>query len=317
MRWLATGAIAALVTGCGLSTPELQPPFKTYQDEEITITHIVNRVKCELIHGVINTMNDDSEQARLNARLGGSRKLEWLKNWSAKVTLTLTALESSALNPNFTYFNPLENAMLKFSNGTITRSRAFTVGFGGSISSAATRTDKLDFFFAFKDFLPEEDPATGMLRSGGPDTDIKVPCDAFEAFLASDLKLDEWMKEAVAGVYNESIKTQKGFTLPIAVISHEVQFLVMQNANVNPGFILTNWLFSQAGSPLLQAVRNRTDDVLITLGPTAQAEYGPQKPPGAPTTPPQPSQAVVNSHLASEIGLAVSAAIRNIQTTQP
>jgi hypothetical protein len=55
------------------------------------------------------------------------------------------------------------------------------------------------------------------------------------------------MKEAVTGVYTDSIQTQKGFTLPIAVISHEVQFLVMQNANVNPGFILTNWLFSQAG----------------------------------------------------------------------
>jgi hypothetical protein len=140
MRSLATGAIAVLATGCGLSTPELQPPFETYQDEGITINHIVNRVKCELIQGVINTMNDDSQQARDNARLGGSRKLQWLKNWSAKVTLTLTALESSALNPSFMYNSPLESAIYKFSNGTsVTRSRAFTVGFGGSISSAATR----------------------------------------------------------------------------------------------------------------------------------------------------------------------------------
>jgi hypothetical protein len=153
-----------------------------------------------------------------------------------------------------------------------------------------------------------------MLRTGGPDTDLKVPCQVLEAFIASDLKLGEWMKEAVSGVYTDSIQTQKGFTLPIAVISHEVQFLVMQNANVNPGFILTNFLFSQAGSPLLQAVRNRTDDVLITLGPTLETEYGPQKLPGAPPPPPQPSQAVVNSHLASEIGLAVATAIRNIQT---
>lgn len=328
MRWWLAGAIVTQLGGCGLHTPGLESPLKTYQDEQISINHIVNRVKCELIQGVIGTLNDDSRQAFENAALGGSRKLQWLRDWSAKVTLTLTAYESSALAPGFSYTNPLQSAVQKFPNGTsVTTTRAFTVGFGGNISSAATRTDKLDFFFAFQDFLPKEDPKTGMLlTSGEPDTNLAVPCQALGDYLESDLKLGEWLKEAVLGVYTDSISTAKGYTLPIDVMSHEVQFLVMQNANVNPGFKLTQFAFSQAGSPLFQMARNKTDDVLITLGPIAQAAAFKSsevatapateaKPAAGPTSPPpaEPSQALVYSHLASEIGAAVAAAIRSSQ----
>ncbi|MBV9749675.1 MAG: hypothetical protein JO157_12770 [Acetobacteraceae bacterium] len=305
--------LSALAAGCGLSTPELQRPGQTYQDEQISINRIVNRVKCELIQGVIATLNDDVTQAKLNETLGGRRKLEWLKDWSAKVTLTLTAVESSAVSPGLSYANPLAGSVRNFSNGTsVSTGRAFTVGAGGSISSEATRIDKLDFFFAFKDFLPNADPATGiLLRNGEPDTDLSVPCAQLGRYLESDLKLGEWLKEAVNGVYTDAIQPANGYTLPISVISHEVKFVVLQNANVNPGFRLTEFAFSQSGAPLFQAARNRTDDVLISLGPTAEAEFKPQKSgaQAATTAPAAPSQALIFSHLASEIGTAVSAAL--------
>ena len=307
MQLLPFGFIAAQLTSCGLHTPELQAPLQTYQDEEITLNHIENRVKCELIQGIIGTLKDDDQQARDNAALGGSTKLDWLKNWSAQVTLTITAVESSAVNPGFSYSDPFASSLRKFPNGTsVTASRAFTVGFGGSVSSAATRIDKLDFFFAFKDFLQK--PA-----GTEPDTNLAVPCQELGKFLESDLKLGEWLREAVSGVYTDSIRAPNGFVLPISVISHEVSFLVMQNANANPGFKLTEFAFSQTGSPLFQAVRNKTDDVVITLGPTADAALAPAAKAAVAGAPAQPSTAMINSHLASEIGASIAAAIRSNQ----
>lgn len=292
------GITLLLLSSCGFRTPDLHSPLETKQDVQISINHIVNRVKCELIQGIIKTLDDDKKIASQN---GFAPKLTWLEKWSAKVTLTLIAEENTSFNPGFSVFNNNHSSVQRFSNGSVvTTPRALTLGLGGGFSSNATRTNKLDFFFAFEDFINSDDT----------NKDYSIPCEQFGSFLESDLKLGEWIEEATFANYTDSIKTPKKFTFPQSVISHQVNFVVRASGNLSPGFRLARVTFNQGSIPFFQTLRNKTNDILITLGPTAAAEAVPIKPK---TTQAQPSQALINSHLASEIGRAVAAAIKSNQ----
>jgi hypothetical protein len=149
-RWLYTAALSFLVAGCGLQTPDLQSPFSNPADLHQMLDHIVSEVKCELTHGMVRAIARDDKLAENN---GTPPKLGWLENWSALATLTLTAEEMSSFNPSISYKSIMSNDIRKFPNGNITTSRSFSLGAGGSVSADGTRTDKVNFFFVFKDFL--------------------------------------------------------------------------------------------------------------------------------------------------------------------
>ena len=79
----------------------------------------------------------------------------------------------------------------------------------------------------------------------------------------------------------------------------------------NPQWKLVRIATNQGGTPLLSANRTRTHDLLITFGPTGDPGSG-KKNKGS-----QPGLIAANSHLAQEIGLAVSNAIAARAATQP
>ncbi len=289
------------LAGCGLRTPNLLAFSTNINDAKIAVNHVVNEVKCELIQGVTKVLNDDKQIA---GRDGKPRKLEWFESWSAKITLTLNVEESSSLSPGATYTDPLSSVIKTFSDGsTVSTSRVVTVSAGGQLSSKASRIEKLDFFVTFRDFLDHYNPNTDLSKAcehmgGGP--------------LESDLKLGEWIEVALFANHTDSIVAPLDRKFPMSVISHEVTFIVKANANATAGWKLVPVSFNQGGSPLFFTERVKTDSVLITLGAEATKDAGPKTARRTPEAP-QPSQAMINSHLASEIGASVAAAIRENQ----
>jgi hypothetical protein len=291
IRRLCAAGLPFLIAGCGLQTPDLQSPFSKAANLHESLDYIVNEVKCELTHGVLRAIARDDLLGEQNKTLP---KLGWLENWSALATLTLTAEEMSSFNPSLTYTDILSNDIRKFSNGAVTTPRTFSLGAGASVSADGTRTGKVNFFFVFKDFLANPD---------APAIDLTHSCDhQAPVLLESHLKLDDWIEQALYPVETKANITPIGYNLPTSLISHEVTFVIKVSGNITPVWKLLPVSFNTGTLPFLQANRNQTNDLLITLGQTAAAEAG-KKAAAA------PSNEVLFSHLASEIGLAVATSI--------
>ena len=79
-------------------------------------------------------------------------------------------------------------------------------------------------------------------------------------------------------------------------ITHEVKFQIVSGANATPTWKLVQ-VTANTASPLFNTTRDRTQDLLITLGPVQ---------PGTPSKgTPALATAAQNSHLAQQIGQAV------------
>jgi hypothetical protein len=293
-RFFCAIAAPLLLAGCGLQAPDLQSPFSNPADLHITLDHIVNEVKCELVHGVVRSIARDIAIAEESKT---PPKLAWLENWSALATLTLTAEEMASFNPSLTYNDVLSNEITKFSNGNVTTPRSFSLGAGFSVSADGTRTGKMNFFFVFKDFL------TKMPRPLY--TDLTVPCEHQSSILLeSHLKLDDWIEQALYPVITNANFTPEGYNQPMSLLSHEMNFVIRASGNINPVWKLLPVSYNTGSLPFLQANRNQTNDLLITLGQTAAADAG-KKAAAAPST------EVLFSHLASEIGTAIATSTRS------
>jgi hypothetical protein len=139
-----------VVSGCGLRTPELEFGEEKTERLGITINHIVNEVRCELIHGVVRALAMDDDLAE-HQPIKTAPKLGWLEDWSALATITMTAEDISSLSPGILYTSPMENSITKFPSGAVTNGQAFSLGANYSISADGTRIGKVNFFFVFKD----------------------------------------------------------------------------------------------------------------------------------------------------------------------
>jgi hypothetical protein len=104
------------------------------------------------------------------------------------------------------------------------------------------------------------------------------------------------------------------------VLSHEIKFDITDTGNVTPGWKLTRVSLNQSGN-LLSATRDRTNDLTITLGPTVSTPKPVLGKDGKPmvdangkvkmTATYGPSNDAYTAALSSQIGLAVSNAIKS------
>jgi hypothetical protein len=98
------------------------------------------------------------------------------KDWGAQVSLSLEVDESSALNPGVTLNTPMASAYSFFgvlyrTPVTVTTPQLFTFGFGGTLSSTATRTDKFDPYYTIA-YLSERPPDEfGICNYARPEND--------------------------------------------------------------------------------------------------------------------------------------------------
>jgi hypothetical protein len=283
----------SVLSGCGTYVPEIQEPWVSPGQGEVMVQDLVKHIHCEVERAVKGVITQDKKFAAFN----GERVAEWLEKWGVQIALNLTVEESSNLNPGVTFNTPIIPANVAFPGlkSPISMSQMFNFGLGGTLSSDATRIDKLSTYYTVKQLLTE--PSFCPAPGDPPQLSL----------LESDLRIQEWLADAVflqgteaADFSSKAIESQ----FKQNVISHEVKFLIVSSGNITPSWKLVR--VSANPSSFFGANRTRTHDLTVTFGPNVEIATTTR------TKKNQPSQAASNAQLASEIGLAVANSLRSV-----
>jgi hypothetical protein len=281
MRWVVPIISSALISGCGLYVPEIQEFTGDKVTGQQLVQSIAYNVTCEVQDAIDKIYNNPDHP----------RKSTFLDSWGAQIALSIQVEEKSGANPNFNWLPPSP------------ASAVFGLAGGGTLSADATRQDKLNSYYLVSD-LRTLGPCLKGTRPGGV------------LLLQSDLGLEEWLRDNVTAADTGVIKYAKDYSdgpLKTNVLSHEIKFDITNTGNITAGWKLTRVSVNQSGN-LLSATRDRTNDLTITLGPTIATSTKVTDEQGKVKTvitrgPAQPAQDAAAS---SQIGLAVSNAIKSI-----
>ncbi len=280
------------VGSCGVFVPELQesiphggqPSEQEGLDGQTFVNSVVFNVACEVRDAIVQFYRDYPDGSFMNS-------------WGVQVTLNLQVEEKSSANPTANWTPPSPATAM------------FNLGLGLTGSADATRIDKINWFLPVSQFRGK--PPCGNQRPDG----ILI----FE----SDLRLREWLYDAINATKTRNVDFSNEASGPFKqnVISHEVKFEVITSANAIPGWKLARVTVNQSGTGLTTS-RDRTHDLTITFGPAISSSTpmldanGHQKRDSHGkllyVTRYQPTEQAANSHLASEIGVAVAANIKGI-----
>jgi hypothetical protein len=220
--------------------------------------------------------------------------------------LGLQVDESISMTPGVTLNEVLPTAEKIFGVGKkVSVSQSFGFGFGGTLSSTATRIDKFNPYYTIDELAqpngkhsvchPENDPFSAssspfLLQSDLGIKDWLVGAMLVNKLLPSSISPD--VLDSRAGGRAKSSggggrQEGGGGTRPDTV-SYQTKFVIVSSGNLALTWKLLR--VSTATAPLLSGGRTRTHDLIITIGP--------------------PTVETSNRHIASEIGAAVSAASR-------
>jgi hypothetical protein len=273
-RFSGAVAVALLLSGCGTYVPDIQDFPATQAQGETLVKAIVTSINCEIGNAVKSVIDKDKEGAKVN----GFRSAAWLEHWGAQITLTLTTEEKSTLNPTATWLpvSPLTSI--------------FTLAGSATVSSDATRTETLNYFYTVPQLYHRLACTPG----------VQPPVPATSLLIQSDLKLKDWLFAQLApvGTGEVAFPTSPDNVFGQKVLTHEVKFEVMTTGGLNPAWTLVRANINQSGT-LLAAQRDRIHDLLVTFGPI---------------DPTQKNGALIiaasDTHLASQIGLAVATSLK-------
>jgi hypothetical protein len=271
---MVLSVLSFVITGCGLYVPEIQDFGDKVTGQQL-VQSITYNVTCEVQDAI--------------AAVYQNRKSTFLDTWGVQLTLNLQVEEKSSVNPVVNWLPPSPaNAV-------------FNLSAGGTLSADATRTDKLNSYFTVAKLrrLGPCDPAT---RPGGL------------LLMQSNLGLDEWLISNLTASDTGEVNYTGDYSdgpLGQNVLSHEIKFDLTNTGNITPGWALTRVMVNQSGD-FLSATRDRTNDLTITLGPTVKTPTPVVTKQGTVkmTATYAPSQQAAAAALSSQIGLAVSNALR-------
>jgi hypothetical protein len=211
----------------------------------------------------------------------------FIDSWGIQTTLTLTYDEKGALAPGVLWTPPSP------------ADSVFSLGAGFSVSSGATRMNKINAYYLVSELKKARC------------SDAARPNGLF--LLQSDLKLSEWLFDAVSASMTNTINF-RNTTLAVKenVLQHEVKFEVDTTGTLAPSWKLTRVTVNPSGN-LFSTSRTRTNDLLITLGPAvpevvaAVARDGRRKAVVAA----QPTRQAADLHLSSSVSTGIETAVRN------
>ena len=308
-RYLTLILAAYGLAGCGITVPNIKeiwdtdrPADPSTQTPKISGAaqiefEIKKRVYCDLKEAV-QEVNRYTQQSSTYDKPTGRQRPLIPSNWGAQISLSLQVEEASSLNPGLTLNQVKPNAVHVFGPGnTVTTPQSSSVGFGGTLSSTATRIDKFDPYYSIA-LLMKPDTAHSVCHpENDPFTQLSwTPAASSPFILESDLGIKDWLLGAM--IVNNLLPSTSPSTQPAGppgqgaaglkqdAVSYEIKFVIVSNGNVTPTWKLVRFSANTGNSSFFGLGRTRTHDLIITIGP--------------PT--PQTGQ----SHLASQIGNAVS-----------
>ncbi len=309
---------SASLSCCGIAVPQIG---EIWDDESGNPARslelkIKEKIFCELQSAVysLNSDKDKKIKGEFDDPRNPGHTVQFSRNpipetWGATLTLTLTVEELSALNPGVSLNTPIHPAITNFSGEYLPASstplsavtypllstpQTYSFGFGGTLSSDATRIDKYTFYYLIKD-LETDRPDCRQPNIDGQDP---AHYQGSSLLLESDLGIYNWLDST------RFIRSSLGVSRKNSqeVMSYDVKFDIVSSGNVTPTWKLVR-VSSGAGSlPLFNTKRERIHEMLLTFGPTADAPKGGGK---------QPSLLSANDALAQQIGSAVGAAVKN------
>jgi hypothetical protein len=228
---LAMG-ITPFLAGCGTYVPAIQEIGDDHKGE-ILIQEIVSSIRCEIRNALAQIYWDD-----VNSSKGTRRRAAFLDDWGAQVQLTLTIKENTQLNPSASW---MPDAI-------------FTLGGSLTGSAAATRIDKLNYFYKIAELRSRQ----GCVPGPAPEESFPG-----SLLIQSNLKLHSALTGLMLPIVTDDISViqkQNGFT-------YEVTFEVISTGTVTPAWKLSRVFSVDQSGTFFSTTRDRTHDLLITLGP--------------------------------------------------
>ncbi len=238
VRMLIVVFAAVALSGCGVRVPDLEEipngPGSAQSFEQI----IVHSIHCSIKDAVDYVKDQDIKLAPLN-NIDRTRTPFWFDTWGIQATLTLAVAEKTEVNPSTTWIPSPVKAL-------------FSLAAGVDVSSQATRTDTLNFYYNVGDIYKE--PACAS------PTVIAEPTGSL--LVNNNLKFREFLVDQIFNVgTGELTSIQKNG------LTHDVKFEVVSSATLNPSWKTKYWTINPTGS-LLTANRDRTHEISVTFGPS-------------------------------------------------
>ena len=261
---------------------------------------IKEKIYCEL-NEAVSTLNNDpakvieaSYSDPKNPSKIITKKIKPVpEGWGATLTITLTVEEMSGLNPSLSLNTPLAPHNTNFPGGVVVPGpQSFSLLLGGTLSSDATRYDKYTFFYKIKDL----ETYNGACAS--PESPGNVEPKDFQGsslLLESDLGMEPWLQKTAdirSGIGVSAKSSQE-------VLTYDVKFDIVSSGSVNPAWKLTPVSTATGSLPLFSTKRERTHEMLLTLGPLSDTKSG-------------PSTLSANDALAAQIGSAVGIEVEKV-----
>jgi hypothetical protein len=318
--------ILGSLCGCGTYVPQIQEIWDSSDVSAVPLeVKIKAQIYCEIRDAVINTKPGHPLSIRVSR---DGKPIDVLPDsWGVQVTINLTVDETSALNPGLVLNTPMIGATTHFAGGTsVATPQSYNFGLGGTLSSHATRIDKFTFYYAVGDLKKED------VRDSCTKPDPQMNREGSSLLLTSDLGIGKWLHDALFVLYidpsstlfaadstpkkkqNSKTDSSANSSFKPDVLSYEVKFEIISSGNVTPMWKLVRVSANTGSSPLFSANRDRTHDLTITFGPSQPAAATAKKG-GKKGGTQEPTTMAANSHLASEIGLAVANSIKTLTTS--
>jgi hypothetical protein len=193
----------------------------------------------------------DAESARV------PRAYPWLDKSTAQISLKLTVDEKSTLNAGLNYSDFFTNSIYTIGKTIITTPRSFVFGANIGGSSDATRIDNSDYTFSVADAFVKDrdyDPVNGRA------------CEALAKYgfvlFNSNLHIRDRLESRLAQF---ELHPEAKQVVP-DTLTTDITFVVVYSGNITPTWHLVTVSYNTGGSPLFNAARTRTDDVIISIG---------------------------------------------------
>lgn len=227
--------LSSALSACGTTLPVMDYSHKSDEDFALFVRSIAQHVRCELRHAVATEYAPEDPNRKQ------------LYDWAAKIALTIRAYDKGNFNPNISWLNGPE--ILKTTVGVQTEANG-------------TREMTMTYYLPFKELLTSRD----SIDEAGKKIDCSKLNDEVEP-IAGNL--------GIASSLQASLQAWDGFrTLsenleggPFETITHKVSFQVTGGMSATPTWTFTDVTVNPNPS-ILGATRTRTDELLITMGPT-------------------------------------------------
>ncbi|WP_156649962.1 hypothetical protein [Methylobacterium sp. Leaf89] len=222
---------AMSVSACGTRTPSIiQNPYSSYDLGQF-VNRIALGVRCEIRDAVLFAIEN--------------REAEFLKRWSAKITMTVSAEEKTNLSPGIAAADTFVGSILT----------GISLNVGGIYNRSSTRKIEITWFEAFNDLAYSERFASCRK-------------DSQNVALEGDLRIRETL---LAGVYpagndGSFFNKFKDSAGPLDTIQNTISFSTDIGASATPTITFTNVTVNPGGT-FATSNRDRMDQLLITMGP--------------------------------------------------